>query len=252
MSKIQLKLKSIQRSASHAFSAILLRKNSVALHIDVTVVLYLYYDIHPNTSNKMLKKSQIRAFFNSNPPVQTAWRAEALQLCNDLGRLVTIANKVFGAPVCSLDVFDNLPAMDGVKIPAVRLNYPNGAKIELYDSLSLYSVSLTSPDCDLPARLLKSAYHPEIDWSDLYRPGMPGKMAYPPQSVSPRQFTFKTHDHNLSEIRTLVTHFSWIQKQAMGLTQRARPAEVQQLPAQAVPQRGAVSPVPAASLELAA
>ncbi len=174
----------------------------------------------------MSQKPTLHAFFNQNPPPKAS-RTEVLQLRKDFGRLVGIANKVFGGPACTLEAFDSLSVKNGVTLPALRLSYPNGAKLEFFDSLSLYSVSITSPGRDVPARFLNAADHPGIDWSVLHKPGMPEQMAYPPHRQNPQQFTFKTYDREPAQLQKLVLQFSWLQKQAMGLTKppRAEPVE---------------------------
>ena len=189
----------------------------------------------------MSQKLTLRTFFNQHP-VPKAWRPEMLQLRKDFEKLLSLANAVFEGPVCALEVFDSLPGQSGVELPAIRLSYPNGAKLEFFDSVNLYSVSVTSPDKDIPERLMKPAYRPDIDWSTLYRPGMPEEMCYPSRQHSPRQFTFKAHAHEPAELQKLVLQFSWLQKQAMGLTKIQPSAEAQ--PCLAV-QTAAQIPTPA-------
>lgn len=176
----------------------------------------------------MSQKSAIQTFFDENPTPKT-WRADALQMRKNFGKLLTIANKVFEGPACALEVFDSLPARSGTPLPAIRLSYPNGAKLEFFDNLSLYAVSVTSPDKDTPDRFMESACRPDIDWSEqeLYRPGIPDEMRYPPREKSPHQFTFKTNDHEPVALQKLVLQFSWLQKQAMGLTKVQHVEEAQ-------------------------
>lgn len=174
----------------------------------------------------MSQTLSLSAFFNKKTTRQAAARSpEMLRARKDFGKLLTIANGVFNAPACQLSVFDQHQA-HGIAMPALRLSYPNGAKLELFDNFRTYAISITSPDKDVPQQFLKDAYCPHIDWHTLYRPGMPEEMAYTTYLKNPRQFTFKTNDREPKYLQNLVLGFSWLQKQSMGLTQA--PAQQQQ------------------------
>lgn len=196
----------------------------------------------------MSQKSAIRAFFNEHPPRNRAWRSEALQLRRDFGKLLTIANKVFEGPACNLSVFGS-HSSHNMELPALRLSYPNDAKLEIFDSLSLFSVSMTSPEKDVPQRLLQTAYRPDIDWSALRHAAMPQEMIYTSHDKNPRRFTFQMYEREKADLQKLVMQFSWLQKQAMGLTRpgsavQAQPPQAQAAAqAQTVPARQALLPV---------
>lgn len=183
----------------------------------------------------MSQKSAIRAFFNEHPPQNRAWRSEALQLRRDFGKLLTIANKVFEGPACGLSVFGSYSSHN-MDLPALRLAYPNGAKLEIFDSLSLFSVSMTSPEKDVPQRFLQTAYRPDIDWSALHHASMPQEMIYTSHERNPRRFTFQMYEREKADLQKLVMQFSWLQKQAMGLTRPESAAQAQPPQAQAAAQ----------------
>lgn len=170
----------------------------------------------------MSQNISIREFFNSHPPAGRENRRDALTLRKDYGRLLGVANRVFGAPVCTMAVVDHAPARTAMAFPAIRIGFPNGADLTFYDTLRQVSIAVNSPERDVPARLMRGAVLPDTDWDTLYRPGFPLSMAHPAHRTNPRLFTFKTYERNLADLQLIVTQFAWLQKQAMGLTRTDR------------------------------